>query len=190
MPVPACHRHRQGSACKSSCRSSLQVLPQQLGSATMTKEEARAAIEVELFALKLRKRMALPEKIAFCESAHRRLVFQSETDRLRDILQWVEIWQSLWLPDKLASGEQVNVAVDATQQSPSNAWPGLAQIVLRIVNAWRAAAGRAFVKQSAAAPQAENRFGEVMGPTAAAPQPASRPSEVIRPSVGRPRGSR
>jgi hypothetical protein len=100
----------------------------------MTKEEARAAIEAELFALKLRKRMALPEKIAFCESAHRRLVFQSETDRLRDILQWVEIWQSLWLPDKLASGEQVNVAVDATQQSPSNAWPGLTQIVLRIVN--------------------------------------------------------
>ncbi|HET6169971.1 MAG TPA: hypothetical protein VFE01_07315 [Terracidiphilus sp.] len=152
--------------------------------ATMTKEEARAAIEAELFALKLRKRMALPEKIAFCESAHRRLVFQSETDRLRDILQWVEIWQSLWLPDKLASGEQVNVAVDATQQSPSNAWPGLAQIVLRIVNAWRSAAGRALVKQSAAAPQAENRFGEVMGPTAAAPQPASRPSEVITALAG------
>ena len=138
----------------------------------MTKEEARAAIEAELFALKLRKRMALPEKIAFCESAHRRLVFQSETDRLRDILQWVEIWQSLWLPDKLVSGEQVNAAVGAAQQSPSKAWPGLAQIVLRIVNAWRAAAGRIFVKQPAAAPQPENR-----------------PSEVIRPSVGRPRGS-
>ena len=156
----------------------------------MTKEEARAAIEAELFALKLRKRMALPEKIAFCESAHRRWVFQSETDRLRDILQWVEIWQSLWLPDKLASGEQVNVAVGTTPQSPSNAWPSLAQIVSRIVNAWRAAAGRAFVKQSGAAPQAENRFGEVMGLTAAAPQPENRPSEVIRPSVGRPRGSR
>jgi hypothetical protein len=83
----------------------------------MTKEEARAAIEAELFALKLRKRMALPEKIAFCESAHRRLVFQSETDRLRDILQWVEIWQSLWLPDKLASGEQINVAVGATPRA-------------------------------------------------------------------------
>jgi hypothetical protein len=40
-----------------------------------------------------------------------------------------------------ASGEQVNVAVGAAQQSPSKAWPGLAQIVLRIVNAWRAAAG-------------------------------------------------
>ena len=131
----------------------------------MTKEEARAAIEVELFALKLRKRMALPEKIAFCESAHRRWVFQSETDRLRDILHWAEIWQSLWLPDKLASGEQVNVAVGAAQQSASKAWPGLAQIVLHIGDAWRAAAGRVFVKQPAAAPQAENRFSEVMWPT-------------------------
>jgi hypothetical protein len=50
----------------------------------MTKEEARPTIEAELFAMKLRKRMVLPEKIAFCESAHRRWVFQSETDRLRD----------------------------------------------------------------------------------------------------------
>ena len=155
----------------------------------MTKEEARAAIEAELFALKLTKRMALPEKIAFCEGAHRRLVFQYETDRLRDILHWVETWQSLWLPDKLASGERVNVAVGAAQQSPSKAWSGLAQIVLRIVNAWRAAAGRVFVNQSAAAPQAEKRFSEVMGPTAASPQTENRPSEVIRPSVGRPRGS-
>jgi hypothetical protein len=155
----------------------------------MTKEEARATIEAELFPLKLRKRMALPEKIAFCESAHRRWVFQSETDRLRDILQWAETWQSLWLPDKLASGEQVNVAVGAAQQSPSKAWPGLAQTALRIVNAWRAAAGRVFVKQRAAAPQAENRFGEVMGTTAAAPRRENRPSEVIWPSVGRPRDS-
>src|ERR1700683_2550607 len=116
----------------------------------MTKEEARAAIEAELFALKLRRRMALPEKIAFCEGAHRRLIFQSETDRLRDIFQWVETWQSLWLPDKFASGERVNVAVGAAQQSPSKAWPGLAQIVLRIVNAWRAIAGRAFANQFAA----------------------------------------
>jgi hypothetical protein len=91
-----------------------------MGSATMTKEEARATIEAELFALKLRKRMALPEKIAFCESAHRRWVFQSETDRLRDILQWAETWQSLWLPDKLASGEQVNVAVTAAAPRREN----------------------------------------------------------------------
>src|SRR5271167_3414866 len=144
----------------------------------MTKEEARAAIEAELFALKLRKRMPLPEKIAFCESAHRRLGFQSETDRLRDIFQWVETWQSLWLPDKLASGEQVNVAVAAAQQSSSNAWLGLAQIVLHVVNAWRAAAGRLLVKQSAAATEAEDRFSEVTGPIAAAPQTENRPSEV------------
>jgi hypothetical protein len=56
------------------------------------------------------------------------------------------------------------------------------------VNAWRAAAGRVFVKQRAAAPQAENRFGEVMGTTAAAPRREDRPSEVIWLSVGRPRG--
>lgn len=35
----------------------------------LTKEEARAALEAELFALKLTKPMALPEKWAFCESA-------------------------------------------------------------------------------------------------------------------------
>ena len=62
----------------------------------LTKEEARAALEAELFALKLTKPMALPEKWAFCESAHRRLVFQSKTDRLRQIIEWVDSWQALW----------------------------------------------------------------------------------------------
>ena len=33
----------------------------------MTNEEARAAVEAELFALKLTQRMTLPDKIAFCE---------------------------------------------------------------------------------------------------------------------------
>ena len=42
----------------------------------MTNEEARAAVEAELFALKLAQRMTLPDKIAFCESAYRRLVFR------------------------------------------------------------------------------------------------------------------
>jgi hypothetical protein len=45
----------------------------------LTKEEARAALEAELFALKLTKPMALPENWAFCESAHR------------------YSWQALWL---------------------------------------------------------------------------------------------
>jgi hypothetical protein len=63
----------------------------------LTKEEARAALEAELFALKLTKPMALPEKWAFCERAHRRLVFQSKTDRLRLIIEWVDSWQALWL---------------------------------------------------------------------------------------------
>jgi hypothetical protein len=62
-----------------------------------TKEEARAALEAELFALKLTKPMALPEKWAFCESAHRRFALQSKTDRLRLIIEWVDSWQALWL---------------------------------------------------------------------------------------------
>ena len=63
----------------------------------LTKEEARPALEAELLALKLAKPMPLPEKWAFCESAHRRLAFQSKTDRLRLIIEWVDSWQALWL---------------------------------------------------------------------------------------------
>ena len=80
----------------------------------MTKEEARAAVEAELFALRLRKCMTLPEKIAFCESVHRRLVFQSDTDRLKEILVWAETWQSLWLPDKFVPGENVDFSIGVT----------------------------------------------------------------------------
>jgi hypothetical protein len=63
----------------------------------LTKEEARAAVEAELFALELTQPMSLPEKYAFCESAYRRLVFQSKTDRLRQIIEWTDTWQELWL---------------------------------------------------------------------------------------------
>ena len=77
----------------------------------MTNEEARAAVEAELFALKLTRRMTLPDKIAFCESAHSRLVFQSDTDRLREILVWAETWQSLWLPDELTPGGNVDLSM-------------------------------------------------------------------------------
>ena len=68
--------------------------------AMLTTEEARAAVEAELFALKLTKPMSLPEKWAFCERAHRRVVFQSKTDRLRLIIEWADSWQALWLPEK------------------------------------------------------------------------------------------
>jgi hypothetical protein len=66
----------------------------------LTREEARAAVEAELFALKLTKPMSLPEKWAFCERTHRRVVFQSKTDRLRLIIEWADSWQALWLPEK------------------------------------------------------------------------------------------
>ena len=59
-----------------------------------------AAVEAELFALNLTKPMSLPQKWAFCESAHRRLVFQSKTDRLRLIIEWADSWQALWLGSK------------------------------------------------------------------------------------------
>ena len=71
-----------------------------LSGVMLTKEEARAAVEAELFALNLTKTMSLPEKWTFCESAHRRFVFQSNTDRLRLIIEWVDSWQALWLPEK------------------------------------------------------------------------------------------
>jgi hypothetical protein len=63
----------------------------------LTKEEARAALEAELFALKLTKPMALPEKWAFCESAHCRVVLQSKKDGRGPIIEWVDSWQALWL---------------------------------------------------------------------------------------------
>jgi hypothetical protein len=63
----------------------------------LTKEEARAAVEAELFALELTQPMSLPEKYPFCESAYRRLVFQSKTDRLRLIIEWTDTWHELWL---------------------------------------------------------------------------------------------
>src|SRR6478672_1173905 len=77
----------------------------------------RAAVEAELFALKLTQRMTLPDKIAFCESAHRRLAFQSNTDRLREILAWAESWPSLWLPDKLTSGGNTDFSIGVTHDT-------------------------------------------------------------------------
>ena len=73
------------------------------GGVMLTKEEARAAVEAELFALNLTRPMSLPQKWAFCESAHRRLVFQSKTDRLRLIIEWADSLQALWLGSQPSS---------------------------------------------------------------------------------------
>ena len=150
----------------------------------MTKEEARAAVEAELFALRLRKCMTLPEKIAFCESVHRRLVFQSDTDRLKEILVWAETWQSLWLPDKFVPGENVDFSIGVTHTVAAEPrfrlpWPGWVRIVSRIVAAWRAVAGLVFAKQRASVPENENQLDEVR----------DRLAEVTGESVWRPRGS-
>jgi hypothetical protein len=72
------------------------------GGAPITKEEARAAVETELFALKLTRPMTPAEKDAFCEIANS-LNYQSNSYRIREIHSWVESWQSLWLPEKLGS---------------------------------------------------------------------------------------
>ncbi len=108
----------------------------------MTNEEARAAVEAELFALKLTQRMTLPEKTAFCESAHRRLLFQSDTDRLREIIVWVETWQSLWLPDKPTSGGNADLRIGGTLDTVEPRFrllsPTSAGTVSRTVLAWRA----------------------------------------------------
>ena len=67
---------------------------------TITNEEARAAVETELFAMKLTKPMTPAEKDAFCEIAKSRLNYQSNSYRIKEIHLWVESWQSLWLPEK------------------------------------------------------------------------------------------
>jgi hypothetical protein len=150
--------------------------------AMMTNEEARAAVEAELFALKLAQRMTLPDKIAFCESAYRRLVFESDTDRLREILVWAETWQSLWLPDKLTAGGNVDLSMGVTNAVEPRfrlPWPAWARIVPRIVVAWRAVVGLVFARRRAAVPQNENQLDEVRDQLA----------EVTGESVWRPRGS-
>jgi hypothetical protein len=64
----------------------------------ITNEEARAAVETELFAMKLTKPMTPAEKDAFCEIAKSRLNYESNSYRIKEIRLWVESWESLWLP--------------------------------------------------------------------------------------------
>lgn len=106
--------------------------------------------------------MTLPEKTAFCESVHRRLVFQSDTDRLREIVAWAETWQSLWLPEKLVPDGNVDFSIGATHTAAGEPrfrvpWPGRVRIVSHIVAAWRAVAGIAFANQRPAVPENENQ---------------------------------
>ena len=68
------------------------------GGTQITTEEARAAVETELFAMKLTKPMTPAEKDAFCEIAKSRLNYESNSYRIKEIRLWVESWQSLWLP--------------------------------------------------------------------------------------------
>ena len=149
----------------------------------MTNEEARAAVEAELFALNLTQRMTLPDKTAFCESAHRRLLFQSDTDRLREIIVWAETWQSLWLPDKPTSGGNADLSIGATLDTVEPRFrllrPTWAGTVSRIAVAWRAVVGVVFATRRAAMPQNENQLDELGG----------RLAEATGESVWRPRGS-
>ena len=64
----------------------------------ITNEEARAAVETELFAMKLTKPMTPAEKDAFCEIAKSRLNYESNSYRIKEIRLWIESWESLWLP--------------------------------------------------------------------------------------------
>ena len=54
----------------------------------ITKEEARAAVETELFALKLTKPMTSAEKETFCQFANSTLDYHSNADRMREIRAW------------------------------------------------------------------------------------------------------
>jgi hypothetical protein len=110
----------------------------------ITEEEARAAVETELFALKLTRPMTSAEKDAFCEIANSSLNYQSNSYRVREIRLWVESWQSLWLPEKVGPGEDVPVAVGMVDAAagklrlpvPWSRWTG---IILRAVDTLRSA---------------------------------------------------
>ena len=141
----------------------------------MPKQQARAAVEAELFALELKKPLSPPEKYAFNESACDRLVFQSETDRLREITEWTDAWQALWLPDRPHTfhwGAAEGAAVGELRFAlPRLDWAMLASRVA----AWRADVGRVFAKRRAAPPQngfddATNRLAEVAGEDAWRPR--------------------
>ena len=68
----------------------------------MTKDEAKRALETELRSRKLAKPMTLEELNVFCGEMYKRLEFKSHSERLADILNWAEGWQSKNLPHSAA----------------------------------------------------------------------------------------
>jgi len=70
--------------------------------ATVTRDEARRALEAELRSRKLVKPMTLEELNVFCEEMYKRLEFKSHSERLAGILKWAEGWQSKNLPRSAA----------------------------------------------------------------------------------------
>jgi hypothetical protein len=51
-------------------------------------------VEAELQSRKLTKPMTLDQLNIFCEEMYKRLQFKSKSERLADILKWVQGWQS------------------------------------------------------------------------------------------------
>jgi hypothetical protein len=119
----------------------------------ITNEEARAAVETELFAMKLTKPMTPAEKDAFCEIAKSRLNYESNSYRIKEIRLWVESWQSLWLPEKLGAGVGM-VDTAASEFGLVVPFPRWTRIILRTLDAWRAAVGT-FVYRLARSPHHE-----------------------------------
>ena len=78
------------------CMSAFPTSPR--GKPITNEEATRAAVETELFAMKLTKPMTPAEKDAFCEIVKSRLNYESNSYRIKEIRLWVESWESLWLP--------------------------------------------------------------------------------------------
>ena len=119
----------------------------------ITNEEARAAVETELFAMKLAKPMTPVEKDAFCEIAKSRLNYESNSYRIKEIRLWVESWQSLWLPEKLGADVGM-VDTAASEFGLVVPFPRWTRIILRTIDAWRAAVST-FVYRLARSPHHE-----------------------------------
>ena len=60
----------------------------------MTREQAKDVVETELRALNLTKPMMADEMTSFCRAMYKRLQFKSPNERLADIRQWADDWQS------------------------------------------------------------------------------------------------
>ena len=60
----------------------------------MMKEEVKAAVVTELQSRKLTEPMTEAEMTLFCQEIYKRLQFKSKNDRLVDIRNWADRWQS------------------------------------------------------------------------------------------------